>query len=155
MILQILKPYSLTSKRKDCSELMEWIKSISNHLWWSAATCNKDPYLLRERWTSIVHHVNKHSWTGANHFTKCAHSPLSRLQQKYSETPIDFHGRKISVPLYRFLFCSHMRLLYKHKTSILFIFTIFFWYRWYWWRIKNLPGSRPEIRIKKPYPVLP
>ena len=29
------------AKKKTCSELMEWINSVTNHLWWSAATCDK------------------------------------------------------------------------------------------------------------------
>ena len=27
------------SKKKACEKLRQWIKSISNHLWWSSATC--------------------------------------------------------------------------------------------------------------------
>ena len=51
------------AKRKECSELDQvWIKSVSNHLWWFADTCEKDKNLLREKWISIVHHsANIHS----------------------------------------------------------------------------------------------
>ena len=56
--------------------LLLWIQSISNHLWWSAKTCNSDPDLLVAKWTSIVHHiVNVHEWH-SDHFSLCAHGPI-------------------------------------------------------------------------------
>ena len=43
---------------------MPWIESMSNHLWWCAATCDGNVVLLREKWRSVLHHmVNKHKWT--------------------------------------------------------------------------------------------
>ena len=45
------------AKKKDCSDLFPWIKSVSNHLWWCADTCNGDKELLQEKWKSIVHHT--------------------------------------------------------------------------------------------------
>ena len=53
---------------------MPWIQSISNHLWWCAATCDGDVVLLREKWKSVLHHiVNKHKWTGNTFFHQCGH----------------------------------------------------------------------------------
>ena len=45
---------NLTSKvqQKGCEELMPWIQSIFNHLWWCAATCDGNVLLLREKWKS-------------------------------------------------------------------------------------------------------
>ena len=37
------------AKTKKCPALMPWLKSISNHLWWSAATYNGDPDILKEK----------------------------------------------------------------------------------------------------------
>ena len=50
------------AKMKTCAELMPWVQAVSNHLWWSASTCDGDPEMLREKWVSILRHtVNKHS----------------------------------------------------------------------------------------------
>ena len=73
------------AKTKKCSVLIPWLKSISNHLWWSAATCNGDPDILKEKWTSIVHHiVNEHQWTGSTHFSHMLKfSPADEHKKKW------------------------------------------------------------------------
>ena len=45
----ITKKLTKLAKRKCNEELTPWIQSISNHLWWSASTCNGDPKLLKEK----------------------------------------------------------------------------------------------------------
>ena len=70
------------SKSKSCKDLQPWIKSICNHLWWSCATCQQDEVLLREKWTSIIFHIqNKHEWTGNQVFHECNHPPLAQENQ--------------------------------------------------------------------------
>ena len=50
------------SKKKTCEELKSWIKSICNHLWLACATCENDEALLKEKWMTIVFHIqNKHT----------------------------------------------------------------------------------------------
>ena len=67
-----------SSKRKDCSELGPWIKAITNHVWWSAQHCDKDPEKLVEMIQSITHHIyDIHSWNSEEKFKPCAHKPLS------------------------------------------------------------------------------
>ena len=79
----VVKKLTKKAKVKSCKELSPWIQSISNHLWWSAATCGGDEELLREKWKSILHHVvNKHSWKDAKQFKKCAHKRLTNAQRK-------------------------------------------------------------------------
>lgn len=52
---------------------MPWIHSVTNHLYWSTQTCNGDPNLLREKWTSCIHHiVNIHQWNGEQ-MVQCEH----------------------------------------------------------------------------------
>ena len=34
------------AKKKDCGDLFPWIKSVSNHLWWCADTCEGTKELL-------------------------------------------------------------------------------------------------------------
>ena len=73
----VKKKLTAAAKPAACRELKNWVRSICNHLWWACATCNGDSELLKEKWTSIIHHVkNKHSWDGNKQFKKCAHGPL-------------------------------------------------------------------------------
>jgi len=59
----VMKKLSKKAKTKANSDLQPWIRSISNHLWWSAKECNGDPDVLVNNWTSIVNHVaDKHTW---------------------------------------------------------------------------------------------
>ena len=66
------------SKKKNSCELRPWIKSICNHLWWSCATCGQDEVLLKEKWISLLFHIqNKHQWTGHSVYHECSHADLS------------------------------------------------------------------------------
>ena len=71
----------------ECAELAPWIKSITNHLWWSAMTCEGNPLLLKEKWTSILHHVaDKHEWDSTVLYNRCPHDPIvdtSRRKTKW------------------------------------------------------------------------
>ncbi len=50
---------------------------MANHLWYCAANCNGEASLLRERWTSILHHiVDEHEWEGEQ-IHQCGHPPYS------------------------------------------------------------------------------
>ena len=63
----VVKKFTAKAKIKGCNDLHQWIQSVSNHLWWSASTCDGDTYLLKEKWISIVHHTaNNHSWDGCS-----------------------------------------------------------------------------------------
>ena len=70
------KKLGKVGQQKGHTALLPWIRSISNHLWWSAKTCNGDPDLLVAKWTSIVHHiVNVHEWD-SDKFSYCVHEPI-------------------------------------------------------------------------------
>ena len=74
----VAKKLTKKGKAKACSKLLPWIQSISNHLWWSSESCNENAQILKEKWTSVVHHtVNVHSWEGAHAFVKCEHPSLT------------------------------------------------------------------------------
>ncbi|XP_071851737.1 uncharacterized protein [Apostichopus japonicus] len=65
------------SKTKSCEQPASWIQAVSNHLWWSAHTCDKDPELLLEKFSSVVYHTaNIHSWDTCNKFHRCEHPPI-------------------------------------------------------------------------------
>ena len=69
--------------KKASQELKPWIKSVCNHFWWSCATCEGDEILLKEKWTSIVFHIqNKHWWTGNSLYHLCSHSELPNVDER-------------------------------------------------------------------------
>ena len=71
------------AKKKVCNVLSKWIKSICNHFWWSCGTCEGNEQLLREKWVSILFHIqNKHEWTGNTLYHQCSHAPLCESQRK-------------------------------------------------------------------------
>ena len=79
MAKSVVKQLTQKGKLKHCEQLLPWIQSISNHLWWAAQTCNGDTQLLTEKWTSIVYHVsNVHEWNGGkdSKFNKSVHLTL-------------------------------------------------------------------------------
>ena len=64
------KKLSKAAKKKSTSILNKWIKSICNHFWWSCATCGGCEHTLREKWTSILFHIqNKLNWLGNRFFS--------------------------------------------------------------------------------------
>ena len=75
----VTKQLTETAKKKDRSELSPWIKSVSNHFWWCADTCEGDKELLREKWISVVQQtVNIHHLDSAELCHDCAHPPIPR-----------------------------------------------------------------------------
>jgi len=75
----------LTAKGKTaaCKELMPWVKSVTNHLWWSAQTCGGEPEVLRERWISLLYHVtNQHTWDHHDFYHQCDHEPLASDEKR-------------------------------------------------------------------------
>ena len=81
----VVKKLTKKGKQKHCEQLLPWIQSISNHLWWSVQTCNGDAQLLTDKWVSIVHHIsNVHEWVGDEDsaFTKCVHPTLTPEEQR-------------------------------------------------------------------------
>ena len=68
-VKNIKKKLLAASKKSSCKIIEKWIKLIGNHFLWSYATCNGDAELLREKWISVLFHIqNKHTWTGNKKF---------------------------------------------------------------------------------------
>ena len=75
----VVKKLANKAKQKGCEELAPLLQSISNHLWWCAATCYGNVQLLRENWKSVIDHlVNKQKWSGNMLFYQCCHRPGSQ-----------------------------------------------------------------------------
>ena len=69
--------------KKLCQALNGWIKSIISHLWWTVSTCNGDETLVREKWCSILFHIqNKHKWSSCSKFHKCVHPRITKSKTR-------------------------------------------------------------------------
>ena len=65
--------------KKKYNSLQKWQRSVINHLWWSAATCDGNADVLLEKWCSTTEHVvNNHNFPDNKHFKCCHHCELSR-----------------------------------------------------------------------------
>ena len=70
----IKKKTSRLAKTKECSIIGEWIKSITNHLYWSTATASDGDDIVR-RWKSLMDHIcNKHG--------DCYYDPLDTHEER-------------------------------------------------------------------------
>ncbi|KTF72727.1 hypothetical protein cypCar_00049295 [Cyprinus carpio] len=59
----IKKKLVMASNRKHCKDLAPWVRSVSNHMWWSCSSSKGDEKELLRRWTSILHHIcDVHRW---------------------------------------------------------------------------------------------
>ena len=77
----IIKKLSKKAKVKGCEDLLPWIRSVSNHMWWCFATCDGNAEVLKEKWKSFLFHVtNTHKWNGYIHFHECCHPRLTSSQ---------------------------------------------------------------------------
>ena len=70
--LGIKKKLLRVAKTKVCDIIGEWIKSITNHLYWSAATASNGDDIVK-RWKSLVDHL-------CNEHDDCYHDPLDTLE---------------------------------------------------------------------------
>ena len=58
-----LKKLSEIVKKRDCQQVSLWIKAIINHLWWCCASSIGNEELIREKWLSMLSHIQViHSW---------------------------------------------------------------------------------------------
>ena len=77
----VIKQLSKKAKVKGCEDLLPWIRSVLNHMWWCSATCDGNAEVLKEKWKSVLFHVtNKHKWNGYTHFHECCHPRLTSAQ---------------------------------------------------------------------------
>ena len=59
----IKKKLLALSKKKELACIADWVRSIINHLYYSAQNCQQDSGLLIEMWLSILKHIiGVHSW---------------------------------------------------------------------------------------------
>ncbi|XP_041367601.1 uncharacterized protein LOC121382155 isoform X2 [Gigantopelta aegis] len=70
------KKLEIASKKSGCSDIHQWIKSASNHMYWVAASSGDDNEIKVDKWLSLLNHVrDQHSGHSVN-FPECIHGPL-------------------------------------------------------------------------------
>ena len=75
----IKKALSAHAKKKRCANLSLWIKSVVNHFWWCSASSIGNEILMKEKWLSLLNHVqNIHSWAGNAQFHQCEHGEIEK-----------------------------------------------------------------------------
>ncbi|XP_053389672.1 uncharacterized protein LOC128552654 [Mercenaria mercenaria] len=84
----IFKKLQAVGKKKGCEKVQQWARSISNHLYWCAASSDGDEQLLTDKWLSILNHIqNIHTGHGER-FPECLHDILEdRLWMKKGYRP--------------------------------------------------------------------
>ena len=79
----ITKNLAFAAKKKPFQALNRWIKSIINHLWCAVSTCDGDETLLREKWCSILFHIqNKRKSSSSSKFHKHVHPKITMKPYK-------------------------------------------------------------------------
>ncbi|XP_078029026.1 uncharacterized protein LOC144465065 [Epinephelus lanceolatus] len=79
----VMKKLVAASNKKDNQDLRPWLKSVSNHLYWSCSSANGDPEKCLQRWRSLLHHIcGVHRWEedGVEHV--CHHPAMTEEQQR-------------------------------------------------------------------------
>ncbi|KAJ4946270.1 hypothetical protein JOQ06_023938 [Pogonophryne albipinna] len=74
----------ISRKQKECDAIKPWIRSVVNHLYWSAvSTESGHGDLVAEKWMSVINHIqNVHEGHG-DLYPSCSHAALeTRVDQK-------------------------------------------------------------------------
>lgn len=73
----ISKKIEALAKKKSCAVLGDWKQSISNHLYWCAASSSSDGNQVEAEWLSISNHVTNVHEGHSGAFPRCSHGSLS------------------------------------------------------------------------------
>lgn len=72
VLLGLSKKLLKISQSKDCEKLQKWLRSIKNHIYWTAASSSSAQERVA-KWTSILNHVQDiHTHEGPV-FPQCLH----------------------------------------------------------------------------------
>ena len=73
----VKKKLQTIAKVKECEEVAGWIRSISDHLYWSAAsTQGNNGDLILSKWKSVANHVQNVHEGHEGPFQQCKHEEL-------------------------------------------------------------------------------
>lgn len=88
-----MKKLDAVANSKGCADVRDWVHSIVNHLYWSAATSQTGDEIVA-KWTSVANHIqNVHVHDDA-HFPACQHKPVDSSQYKKWLLPGSYRGNK-------------------------------------------------------------
>ncbi|KAJ8311197.1 hypothetical protein KUTeg_011260 [Tegillarca granosa] len=73
----IYKKLEAAGKRRSCKNLSDWARSISNHLYWCAASSEGDGDLVHDKWISILNHVTNIQEGHEGKYQSCQHGQLA------------------------------------------------------------------------------
>ena len=99
-----IKKVEALAKEKECQVLSPWIRSISNHMYWSAASSEPNQAdIIEAKWKSLGNHIqDKHDGHGET-FPKCSHDIVAVPTKKYlqpsmyTNTMINISNRNIII----------------------------------------------------------
>lgn len=72
----VYKKLDTISKKKYCELIGPWAHSISNHIYFCAATSDGNGDLVREKWVSILNHVTDIHEGHSELYPRCLHGPV-------------------------------------------------------------------------------
>lgn len=73
------KKLEAAAKKKGCSLIREWQRSILNHLYWCvASTEDGDGETILAKWLSLDNHVHNQHTHASPRFRRCVHGRLSK-----------------------------------------------------------------------------
>ncbi|XP_046863205.1 uncharacterized protein LOC124456947 [Xenia sp. Carnegie-2017] len=70
------KKVMAAGKKSGCRLLLDWAQSISNHVYWCAASSGGDEKLLKAKWLSLLNHICNIHDGHSELFPKCEHGTL-------------------------------------------------------------------------------
>ena len=71
------------AKKKECEEVAKWEKSISNHVYWVAASTTDEEEELRvAKWMSLTNHIQDVHHGHSDIFPSCLHGKLKDGERK-------------------------------------------------------------------------
>ena len=70
------KKLELAGKKKGCEKVKAWARSVSNHLYWCAASSNGEGDMVQQKWFSILNHVVNVHEGHCELFPECQHGDI-------------------------------------------------------------------------------
>jgi hypothetical protein len=79
------------AKQRDCELIREWIRAVSNHMYWCAATSQGLPAdTVAAKWLSVVRHIQNIHDGHSELFQSCAHTQLEYNRKWFQPQTIAF-----------------------------------------------------------------
>jgi hypothetical protein len=73
----ISKKLEAAAKKKGSEDIREWIKSVTNHVYWVATSSGDDGDLKKAKLLSVLNHITDVHDGHSETFPKCLHPPIT------------------------------------------------------------------------------